>query len=363
MRCSFYYAGTTKAEHGKAVWTGLLNRVPAHILTQPLRWSKPQRILVSSMSDPFATGVPDDWIDPIVAIMALCPQHLFLLLTKRSGRMRRYFSQLERDECGADRGKRMTRAVNAVFRDARTHWGGCGSTSTHITTVSSGGGAMETGMLRSTAHGGVERLIRWTEDEERWGRCGDAYAANMHKVYGEFEYPRQSGWGLKCWPLPNVVLGVSVEDQVRADERREHLKALAAQGWLTFVSYEPALGFVDWSGWEWLSWLVSGCETGPKARPSHPGWHRAARDFCAKHNIAYFFKKHGVYRAMAGEACTAKQEPFSLQPHRNSVYAAVGAVGYTVEFLHKVGAKQAGRDLDGCVWEQMPSAFREGAWA
>lgn len=82
---------------------------------------------------------------------------------------------------------------------------------------------------------------------------------------------------------------------MRADERREDLRALAAQGWRTFVSYEPVLGPVDWSGWEFLSWLISGGESGSNARPSHPDWHRTARDFCAAHGIAYFFKQWGEF--------------------------------------------------------------------
>lgn len=92
-------------------------------------------------------------------------------------------------------------------------------------------------------------------------------------------------------PLRNCVLGVSAEDQPRADERREHLAALAQMGWRTFVSYEPAIGPVDWRGWEFLSWLISGGESGPHARPSHPDWHRAARDQCAAAGVAFFMKQ------------------------------------------------------------------------
>lgn len=95
------------------------------------------------------------------------------------------------------------------------------------------------------------------------------------------------------WPLPNVWLGTSVEDQARADIRREPMSAIAKMGWLAWVSYEPALGPVDWTGWEFLRWIVSGGESGPGARSSHSDWHRAARDFCASHGIAYFFKQWG----------------------------------------------------------------------
>jgi protein gp37 len=92
---------------------------------------------------------------------------------------------------------------------------------------------------------------------------------------------------------PQLWLGASIEDQRRADERREHLQALSMTGWRTFVSYEPALGSVDWQGWEFLHWLVSGGESGRGARPSHPDWHRAARDFCRAHGIPYCLKSWG----------------------------------------------------------------------
>ena len=48
-------------------------------------------------------------------------------------------------------------------------------------------------------------------------------------------------------------------------------------------------------GWEFIRWLVSGGESDRDARPSHPDWHRAARDFCAAHGIAYFFKQWGEW--------------------------------------------------------------------
>ena len=100
-------------------------------------------------------------------------------------------------------------------------------------------------------------------------------------------------WAVLPSVLPNVWVGASVEDQKRADERREDLGALAGKGWRTFVSYEPALGAIDWSGYDFLDWIVSGDESGPGARDSDLDWHRATRDFCQSEgrNIAYFLKQ------------------------------------------------------------------------
>ncbi len=60
------------------------------MLLAPLRWKKPRRIFVNSMSDTFAEFVKDEWIDRMFAVMALCPQHTFQCLTKRPKRMRHY---------------------------------------------------------------------------------------------------------------------------------------------------------------------------------------------------------------------------------------------------------------------------------
>src|SRR3990167_6615835 len=69
-------------------------------LDQPLRWQRPRRVFVNSMSDLFHEQVPDDFIDRVFAVMALAPQHSFQILTKRPERMRRYFT---RTSSGASR--------------------------------------------------------------------------------------------------------------------------------------------------------------------------------------------------------------------------------------------------------------------
>lgn len=64
------------------------------MLTLPLRWKKPRKVFVFSMSDLFADFVTDEQIDKVLAVMALCPQHTFQVLTKRAERMRDYVSAL-----------------------------------------------------------------------------------------------------------------------------------------------------------------------------------------------------------------------------------------------------------------------------
>ncbi|HEY1605596.1 MAG TPA: phage Gp37/Gp68 family protein [Allosphingosinicella sp.] len=66
------------------------------MLLAPLRWRRPRKIFVGSMTDIFADFVPDEWLDRMFAVMALCPHHVFQLLTKRPERMRRYHERFER---------------------------------------------------------------------------------------------------------------------------------------------------------------------------------------------------------------------------------------------------------------------------
>lgn len=85
------YASLTKIVNGNAVWTGEV-RLDEDALLQPLKWKKGRRIFVNSMSDLFHENLPDEAIDKVFAVMALCPQHTFQVLTKRPERMREYAS-------------------------------------------------------------------------------------------------------------------------------------------------------------------------------------------------------------------------------------------------------------------------------
>ncbi|MDX3971126.1 MAG: phage Gp37/Gp68 family protein [Bradyrhizobium sp.] len=69
------------------------------MLTQPLRWKKPRRIFVCSMSDLFADFVSVDMITAVFSVMKVCPQHTFQILTKRADRMAAIVGGLS---CGSD---------------------------------------------------------------------------------------------------------------------------------------------------------------------------------------------------------------------------------------------------------------------
>ena len=107
------------------------------------------------------------------------------------------------------------------------------------------------------------------------------------------------------WPLPNVWLGVSVEDQAYADARIPDLLATPAA--VRFVSYEPALGPVDFRKYlgafevqhvrpglgPFLDWIIMGGESGPGAREMMGTWVRMTRNACDAAEIPFFFKQWG----------------------------------------------------------------------
>ncbi len=85
-----HYRGLTQPSKAGAVWTGRVALAPEKVLLEPLKRKKPTTYFVNSMGDLFHEDVPDEWIDKVFAVMALCPQHTFQILTKRAKRMRGY---------------------------------------------------------------------------------------------------------------------------------------------------------------------------------------------------------------------------------------------------------------------------------
>ena len=113
--------------------------------------------------------------------------------------------------------------------------------------------------------------------------------------------PLTLGW---LWPR-NVWLGATIEDQRRADERQDHLRRTPAG--VRFVSYEPALTAIDWTGWEWLDWMIVGGESGPQARRFDLAWARDAIAWCAAHEVACFIKQLGTAWSKEWTRASAEQ--------------------------------------------------------
>lgn len=216
-------------------------------LEEPLKWKKPRRVFVNSMSDLFQDGVPFEFIDRVYAIMALAPQHTFQILTKRPERMLEYFSAPNLYE-------RILRVADQEIRPKYRHLGSIGISNPAL-------------------------------NPPKW-----------------------------------IWLGTSVENQEYADKRIPLLLRTPAA--VRFVSYEPALGPVqfhsDWTDrWycadcgtkrlrDWcsfcaikarpcaaLDWVIVGGESGPGARPFNIQWSRDLVRQCKAAGVACFVKQMG----------------------------------------------------------------------
>ncbi|EHR48918.1 bacteriophage protein gp37 [Saccharomonospora marina XMU15] len=272
-------------------------------LELPLRWRKPRKVFVNSMSDLFHADVPDEYIARVFAVMALTPQHTYQILTKRHARMRSLLSNVN--------------FAHLVAEQGRAHHIGC---------------------------------------QQDWLAVGAMLGRE---------------------PLPNVWLGVSVENQQWADIRIPALLDTPAA--VRFLSCEPLLGPVDLTAWlkhpqhacdrcdpggpmDWHSghlwglcrcpchpprparpnWVIAGGESGHGARPMHPDWARSLRDQCHVAGVPFLFKQWGEWapdelRFAAGSG-----------PGPARRYFPDGTV------MRRVGKHRAGRVLDGRTWDEFP---------
>lgn len=97
----------------------------------------------------------------------------------------------------------------------------------------------------------------------------------------------------------NVWFGVSAENDSCALQRIPFLDEAQRLGNPTFVSYEPALGPIDWRP-EWsgiISQIIVGAESGANRRPFDMQWARDTRDFCLEHGIAFFMKQGSAFKS------------------------------------------------------------------
>ncbi|MFN3075871.1 MAG: DUF5131 family protein [Alphaproteobacteria bacterium] len=314
-----------QAEDGRYVWTGEV-RCHEDQLDVPLRWRKPKRIFVGDRGDLFHPDVPDDFLDRVFATMALCPDHTFLLLTKRVERAKKYLT--DDGVCG------------------RIHNEACQMT------------------------------------DNDWFVVGGISESNQ--IDGKYH---ETGW-----PLPNVWLGVSVEDQATAEERIPYLLETPAA--LRFLSCEPLLGMVnltrinvtaEWrntaemnslKGEVWLpgncgessrtfrdlphlDWVIVGGESGPHARPMHPDWARSLRDQCVRAGVPLHFKQWGEWQTVYDRDQDDPDWRRCPRPDEKTtrylnLAGGHGFHGERVVFVRRVGKKRSGRLLDGQLHNNIP---------
>jgi protein gp37 len=249
-------------------WTGKVELIESK-LDEPLHWKKPRRIFVNSMSDLFHESLPDEAIDRVFAVMALCPQHTFQVLTKRPERMLRWASE----------------GIN------------------------------------------VRQRVQTLGENIRWAGPKRNQQDASFTPFNDRTH----------WPLPNLHLGVSCENQA-TKPRIEFLRQTPAA--VRFLSLEPLLeniGVIDLTG---IHQVIVGGESGPGARPMNPDWVRSIRDQCVAAGVPFFFKQWGEYTP------THIFDPAMVKVPSGKGYNSA---------MVRVGKKAAGCLLDGRTWDEGPA--------
>lgn len=286
-------------------------------LMQPLHWKKPRKVFVNSMSDLFHEQIPDEFLDEIFGVILACkilenhPDHVFQILTKRPERMLKYFTSA----APAELLKRWSESMDGVVI------------------------LDDPDVLFSEAVS--------SEVCHDWDAKGSNSGGSEYKPWG---------YTSRLFPLSNVWIGVSVENQQAADERIPFL--LQTPAFVRFLSCEPLLGPIRLDGYfreegkgmystwiDYLDWVIAGGESGSKARPMHPSWARDLRGQCEIHNVPFFFKQHGEW---LHESQGANPLPVMKV---DGVRAKEWLDGQSV----RVGKKVAGRSLDGRTWDEFPN--------
>jgi protein gp37 len=187
----------------------------------------------------------------------------------------------------------------------------------------------------------MRALLRSPEFEAAAAQASHAYRKNG-----------PSDWAAHwTWPLPNVWLGVSVENQQWADIRIPALLDTPAA--VRFISAEPLLDRVDLARYLpssymapdqcSLDWVIAGGESGPEARPMHPAWPRLLRDQCHDTGVAFLFKQWGEWAPL-------KQLPYDVSPKTHTRRSTIEG-----KDTFRVGKRKSGRELDGLTWDGYPA--------
>lgn len=268
------YAGLAiVTDRGNPQWTGA-TRLVVDAIEEVIRWKRPRKVFLTAMGDPFHEGLSNEQIAALFGLMAVCQQHTFQVLTKRPKRMRSWFDWA---------------AGRIALEGEDGAW---------------------TPFIRA--------LCETIEDPKLLDRI---------QADGIARAPSD-----EVWPLPNVWLGVSVENQAVADERIPELLSTPAA--VRFLSCEPLLGTVNLDpplcqycndGGEivdgdppwcvrcdseavfghWLdacasdtqpgiNWVIVGGESGPNARPFDLAWARSIVEQCESAGVAVFVKQLGA---------------------------------------------------------------------
>lgn len=267
----FYRSGTAEKRGGKVVWTGKI-AVNENALTQPLRWKKPRRIFVNSMSDLFHENMPVEVIDRCFAVMAMADQHTFLVLTKRPERMRAYFLDRAADDYP------WAEAANAIADMIEMQ--------DHPWVAESGDLPLPNLWLGVTA-----------EDQAH----ADARVPILLDTPAAKRFVSHE-------PALGPVDWTAINNTQSLAEGQRYINALKGYAWVEDGAYYDVCsigGKIDQ--------IITGGESGPGARRFDVNWARQDRDQCRAAGVAFFMKQMGAHavdevNGIAGHATIVPEE-------------------------------------------------------
>lgn len=299
------YEGLTKLTSHGPEWTGAIRLVP-EALDLPLRWRKPRRVFVDSMSDLFHAAVPDEFIDRVFAVMASAHWHTFQVLTKRPERMARHLAWLSHYPKG-DRNQRPVRTLANVWL----------------------------GVSVENQAAADERLpwLLQTPAAVRFLSCEPLLSAIDLSRWLTFRSDgavlcRECCWGDRC--------------EVPRHRHRTDCSVCGDSGAIPRIS-----------------WLIAGGESGPGARPMLPDWVRSLRDQCQAARVPFFFKQWGSHRPLEGAqiALVGRTNVIGLTTEGRQLGAGepINDPANPVTLMLRVAKHFAGRELDGRTWDEYPA--------
>lgn len=301
-------------------------------LGQPLKWRKPAKVFVNSMSDLFHESVPFEFINKVFAVMVNADKHIFQILTKRPERALEYFNWAMDQKRGI---------TQELWKKLLEHY--------------------------------------YTRDI-----CNLSSASIYETQRDDVQLPTSTKeFRLKKYNLPfkNVWIGVSVEDQKTADERIPLLLQIPAA--VRFLSCEPLLGSIDIQQYLHdsncmisvnpdcctcappreicIDWVICGGESGHGARPMHPDWARKLRDDCQAAGVPYFFKQWGEWGIVKSDLVAGANKKTMIRlnydgtfkPCHEAIYNSNGVIS-----MARRGKKYTGRLLDGVEHNGMPGKVK-----
>lgn len=272
---------------------------------------RPRRIFVENQSDLFGEWVPDELIDRVFAVMSLCPQHIFQILTKRPERMFDYFTKFG-------------------TASLEVRWALIGQ---HFPSIAPSCGPVykSSGLPLPNVWLGVS-------------------AENQETANRRIPLLLQTPAAMRFLSAEPLLGPLDLEHILYRDDDVDCL-------WNSLTAYHEVLNSTSMDivataddGVTKLDWVICGGESGPGARPMHPDWARLLRDQCAAAGVAFFFKQWGAYKngsdfkpdAIAvlgdGRICDGTVGQLTELDRQAPVFGAT--------LMRRVGKKAAGSLLD-----------------